>query len=134
VEKTYWAVIEGQPRVGEGTISNYLIENRKSLKVFASDIEAVEARRAISHFRVLKTRGDLSLMEVRLETGRKHQIRVHLAGLGCPVVGDARYGATSDACGRLGLHACRLELSHPVTRERLSFCSPLPRALGRLFC
>jgi 23S rRNA pseudouridine1911/1915/1917 synthase len=133
VKKFYWAVVEGCPKTDEGTITNYLIENRKSLKVFASDQPTPEARIAISHFHLLKTDGTRSLVEVRLETGRKHQIRVHLAGMGCPVVGDVRYGAISNACGRLALHACQLDLSHPVTHEPLSFRSPLPPMLRKLF-
>ena len=133
VKKFYWAVVEGCPKIDEGTISNYLIENRKSFKVFASDRPTPVARMSTTHFRLLKTQDDRSLVEVRLETGRKHQIRVHLAGMGCPVVGDARYGAISNACGRLALHACQLDLSHPVTHEPLSFHSPLPNPLRKLF-
>jgi 23S rRNA pseudouridine1911/1915/1917 synthase len=132
VKKFYLAVVEGGPTTDKGTISNYLTENRKSLKVFASDQPTPEARIAITHFRLLKTQDDRSLVEVRLETGRKHQIRVHLAGMGCPVVGDVRYGAISNASCRLALHACRLDLSHPITCEPLSLHSPLPSALRRL--
>jgi 23S rRNA pseudouridine1911/1915/1917 synthase len=68
-----------------------------------------------------------------LETGRKHQIRVHLAGLGCPVAGDRRYGGKADPCHRLGLHATSLALTHPDTGERRLFTSALPKALGKLF-
>ncbi len=132
VEKIYWAVVEGRPSVDQGTITSYLTQS-KSLKVFSSDHSTPGARLATTHYRLLQTRGDLSLVEVRLETGRKHQIRVHLAGLGCPVAGDRRYGATSDPCHRLGLHAGELGLVHPLTGERLSFSSPLPKALGKLF-
>src|SRR5262245_20516717 len=69
---------------------------------------------------------------VGLETGRKHQIRVHLTGLGCPVIGDTRYGAASDPAGRLGLHAWRLVLDHPTTGQRLELESPLPDALRQM--
>lgn len=105
VEKIYCAVVEGRPAVDQGTLTNYLIEDSKSLKVFASDRPMARARLAITQYRVLKTRGDRSLVEVRLRTGRKHQIRVQLASLGCPVVGDRRYHARSDASNRLALHA-----------------------------
>jgi 23S rRNA pseudouridine1911/1915/1917 synthase len=71
----------------------------------------------------------MSRVEVELETGRKHQIRVHLAGLGCPVIGDAPYGATTDPAGRLGLHAWRLALAHPTTGELVELESPLPEVL-----
>jgi 23S rRNA pseudouridine1911/1915/1917 synthase len=81
---------------------------------------------------VLSTRGRYSLVEVTLETGRKHQIRVHLAGLGCPVAGDAVYGATTDPAGRLALHATRLAFDHPVTGKRVGLESPLPAELRRV--
>jgi 23S rRNA pseudouridine1911/1915/1917 synthase len=132
VEKTYWAVVEGRPNTDMGTITSYLTES-KSLKVFSSNHPSPSARLATTHYRLLKTQGGLSLVEVRLESGRKHQIRVHLAGLGCCVAGDKRYGATSDPCHRLALHAGRLALLHPSTGARLKFDSPLPAVLSKLF-
>jgi 23S rRNA pseudouridine1911/1915/1917 synthase len=131
VTKTYWAIVEGQPHPDQGTITSYLAET-KSLNVVSSGHPTEGSRLATTHYRTQQTRGDLSLLEVRLETGRKHQIRVHLAGLGHPVVGDRRYGSASDFCRRLALHACALELGHPLTGERLHFDSPLPRELSRL--
>jgi 23S rRNA pseudouridine1911/1915/1917 synthase len=68
-----------------------------------------------------------------LKTGRKHQIRVHLSGLGCLVAGDRRYGSKVDPCGRLALHACELAFTHPLSGEVLRFTSPLPPALRKLF-
>lgn len=132
VEKLYWAVVEGQPSAASGTISSYLTEGR-SLTVVSSDRPTEGSRPATTHYRLLQTRGDLSLLEVRLETGRKHQIRVQLADLGLPVAGDRRYAARSDPCQRLALHAGRLALAHPTTGEPLRVESPLPRALGTLF-
>jgi 23S rRNA pseudouridine1911/1915/1917 synthase len=132
VIKTYFAVVESGPPEVAGTVTTFLSENRKSLKVYSSDRQTPGARQATTHYRLLKSQDGISLLEVRLETGRKHQIRVHLAGLRCPVVGDQRYGATSNACRRLALHACRLEFKHPVTAEPLSFQSPLPAKLNRL--
>lgn len=132
VEKSYLAVVQGRPAVDQGTVQSYLIEDSKSLKVSGSDHPKADSRLAVTHYRLLKTRGDLSLLEVRLQTGRKHQIRVHLASLGCPVVGDRRYGARSDATSRLALHAARLVLAHPLSGERLDFTSPLPAVLRKL--
>ena len=80
-----------------------------------------------------RSRGGFSLVEVTLETGRKHQIRVHMAGLGCPVAGDAMYGATTDPVSRLGLHAWRLAFDHPVSGERVEMESPLPEKLRHPF-
>jgi 23S rRNA pseudouridine1911/1915/1917 synthase len=132
VEKSYQAVVIGRPEPQSGTIRSYLTETR-ALHVFSNDRPTPGGRLAVTHYRVLQTRGEFSLVEVRLETGRKHQIRVHLAGLGCHVVGDRRYGATLDPCRRLALHASRLEFAHPLTGERLRFKSTLPVALHQLF-
>lgn len=131
LEKTYLAVVEGTPRPPEGVVENYLTEG-KNLRVWASHAAGPDAKRAVSRYRVTATRGRFSLVEVALLTGRKHQIRVHLAGLGCPVVGDADYGATANPAGRLGLHAWRLVLPHPVSGERLELESPLPAELRRV--
>jgi 23S rRNA pseudouridine1911/1915/1917 synthase len=132
VEKVYWAVVQGRPDEDQGTLTSYLIEDRKSLKVFASDRPIAGSRLAITQYRVLETRADHSLVEVRLETGRKHQIRVQLASMGCPVVGDRRYGTQSGDCSRLALHAGKLLLAHPLTGQRLDFTSTLPKTLRKL--
>ena len=89
-------------------------------------------RHAVTHWRVLAKSTWRSLVELTLETGRRHQIRVQLADAGCPIVGDEKYGAKSDPAGRLGLHSCMLKVSHPVTREEMRFESPLPKDLAAL--
>jgi 23S rRNA pseudouridine1911/1915/1917 synthase len=132
VEKIYLAVVVGRPEPVQGTVNSYLTETA-TLQVFSNDHPTPGGQLATTHYRLLQTRGDFSLLEVRLETGRKHQIRVHLADLGCPVVGDARYGETLNPCRRLGLHASKLTLAHPLTGERLTFNSPLPPSLHKLF-
>jgi len=132
VEKIYCAVVRGQPNPAQGTVNGYWDVDPLSLNVFSSGHPLEQSRLATSHYRVLKTQDDFSLVEVRLGTGRKHQIRVQLAGLGCPVVGDRRYGTRSQECDRLALHACGLRLVQPLTGERLHFTSPLPKALRML--
>jgi 23S rRNA pseudouridine1911/1915/1917 synthase len=132
VEKIYLAIVIGKPEPAEGTITSYLTETT-ALQVFSNDHPTDGGRIATTHYRTLQSRGEFSLLEVRLETGRKHQIRVHLAGLGCLVVGDRRYGATLNPSKRLGLHATQLALNHPLSGERLTFNSPLPAVLQRLF-
>ncbi|HET6575248.1 MAG TPA: RluA family pseudouridine synthase [Fimbriiglobus sp.] len=129
VAKTYLAVVEGTPKPAEGTVENDLVECR-SLRVRAGG--GPGAKRALSRYRVVASRGPYSLVEVGLETGRKHQIRVHLAGLGCPVVGDKVYGAETNPVGRLGLHAWRLAFDHPVSGKRVDLESPLPDKLRRV--
>jgi 23S rRNA pseudouridine1911/1915/1917 synthase len=131
VTKTYFAVVEGTPHPAKGTIDNYLTEGR-DLRVRASRSPSKDAKRAVSRYAVRESRGGFSLVEVELETGRKHQIRVHMAGLGCPVAGDKMYGATTDPARRLCLHAWKLSFDHPVTAERVEAESPLPAALARV--
>lgn len=98
----------------------------------ASKHPGMNAKRAVSRYRVRESRGGFSLVEVMLETGRKHQIRVHMAGLGCPVAGDKLYGAATNPAKRLGLHAWRLAFDHPATAKRVEVESPLPPALARV--
>ncbi|MBR5108616.1 MAG: RluA family pseudouridine synthase [Clostridia bacterium] len=89
--------------------------------------------RAVTHYRVERESEGSSLVRLRLKTGRTHQIRVHLAALGCPVIGDYLYGTSSPALpGRFALHACFLQFCHPLTGETVSVSSPLPKALAEL--
>jgi 23S rRNA pseudouridine1911/1915/1917 synthase len=133
VSKRYLAVVEGRPNPNAGTISSYITEST-ALKSYGSHEPADEtSRQATTHYRVLQTKDDWSLVEARLETGRKHQIRVHFSGIGCPIAGDELYEAETDPCGRLGLHAFELSFSHPTTGEATSFKAPLPKPLGKLF-
>jgi 23S rRNA pseudouridine1911/1915/1917 synthase len=130
VTKTYLAVVEGVPRPPEGFVDNFLTEG-KNLRVRATP-PGGEARRAVTRYRTVATRGRYSLIEVGLETGRKHQIRVHLAGLRCPVIGDEAYGATANPAGRLGLHAWRLAFDHPHNGRRVELEAPFPDVLKRI--
>jgi 23S rRNA pseudouridine1911/1915/1917 synthase len=125
-EKRYWALVEGAPPEEKGTISTYLRENRAH-KVY-SVREGPDAQLAITHYRVHRTNTKRSLLEVRIETGRKNQIRAHLSELGCPIVGDRKYGALTDPIHRVGLHAFHLGLTHPVTGERVRLRLPIPGA------
>lgn len=131
VSKTYLAVVEGVPDPAVGVIDNFLTEG-DDLTVRASRTERPGSKRAISRYRVVATRGRCSLVEVVIETGRKHQIRVHMAGLGCPVVGDKRYASAFNPAGRLGLHAWRLAFDHPSSGRRVELESPFPKELRKL--
>jgi 23S rRNA pseudouridine1911/1915/1917 synthase len=131
VTKTYLAIVEGTPHPTEGVIENYLTEGR-DLRVRASKHAGKDAKRAVSRYRLRVTRDAYSLVEVEIETGRKHQIRVHMAGLGCPVAGDKMYGATTNPAKRLCLHAWRLAFDHPFTRERVEVESQLPAVISRV--
>lgn len=127
-EKHYEAVVEGRLRNKEGTMACDLDESNK-FKVRITKASEL-TRHAITHYKVLSENSKVSLVQLRLETGRRHQIRVQLAAEGCPVIGDEKYGAATDPAGRLGLHATFLKFSHPVTREEMRFSSPLPKALS----
>ncbi|MCO6458841.1 MAG: RluA family pseudouridine synthase [Pirellulaceae bacterium] len=129
-KKKYLAVVEGNPPADQGTLSSHLDESGP-FKVHAAP-PSQRTRLAVTHYRVLQRRADLALLELTLDTGRRHQIRVQLADLGCPIVGDQRYAARTNPAGRLGLHASCLSFKHPVSGERLQFESPLPQPLARL--
>jgi len=126
VTKKYLAVVKGAPSEAQGTLRDHLAES-KSLLVHRVDHGG---ELAITHYRVLRSLGNKSLLELALETGRKHQIRVQLAALGHPIVGDRKYGG--DAESRLALHACELKFPHPVSGATMEFRSALPRQLKAL--
>ena len=120
-EKTYWAIVEGVPSPPRGTIDQPLRLDDEEYRVHVGSHPA--AKPAVTHYATERTAAGRSLVRVRLETGRQHQIRAHLAWLGCPVVGDPRYGT---AGARLGLHALRLTIVHPGTGRSLTFAAPVP--------
>lgn len=127
--KTYVALVEGPLRDESGTVRAPLYEDPRSLAVSVRDVP--DARDAVTHFRVLTRGARCTLVELDLETGRKHQIRVHLRHLGHPVLGDERYGDRSLA-PRLCLHARELSFPHPRTGERMTFASPVPPLFAEL--
>jgi 23S rRNA pseudouridine1911/1915/1917 synthase len=130
VEKRYQAVIEGFLPNDNGTFQSWLDETNP-IKVFSVP-RSTTTRHAVTHYRVLKRNRGRTLVELTLETGRRHQIRVHLADAGCPVVGDTKYGAKTNPAKRLGLHAWMLRFPHPVTHQEHRFESSLPAELARL--
>ncbi|MBA3314400.1 MAG: RluA family pseudouridine synthase [Planctomycetaceae bacterium] len=127
VEKRYLAVVQGRLDQPSGTIESHLTET-KAFQVF-SGRQTQYSKHAVTHYTVLESGDGISLLEIRTATGRKHQIRVHLADLGHPIVGDDRYGKKSTA-SRLGLHASLLRFLHPTTGKTVEFKSPLPGPLG----
>lgn len=129
-EKRYYALVEGVPPQKEGKVESWLTENI-ALKVY-STLRTENAKHAITHYKVVEQSGNLTLVEVQLDTGRKHQIRVHLADMGCPIVGDKKYGAKSDPLGRIALHAFRFSFHHPITGEYLTFETPMPKEIAAL--
>jgi len=131
VEKKYLAVVESAPPDDAGIFDSWLDESNP-LKVYPTKIEGPETRRAITHYRVTKKGKATTLVELTLETGRRHQIRVQLAEAGCPIVGDKKYDAQTNPIKRIALHATSLRFVHPATHKEMRFDSPLPGDLGRL--
>ena len=130
-DRRYVAVVSGEVGPNEGTISSWLKDNAAYFTY--SSQEDNGGKYAVTHFRVLKRTTDYSLLEFKLETGRKNQIRVHSSDMGHPVCGDVKYGNGDDPLHRLCLHAYKLCFWHPVTRERMEFETPVPGNFNHLF-
>ncbi len=123
LDRKYHAIIEGTPEKETGELRSYLAENN-AMNVYSTDPEA--GKLAITQYKVAKSKGRYSLVELTLLTGRKNQIRVHMSEFGFPVAGDKKYGARTNPGKRLMLHASKLQFVHPMTRENLTFETPIP--------
>lgn len=130
-DRRYVAVVSGEMEDDEGTIANWLKDN-KAYVTYSSPVDN-GGKYAVTHFHTLDRTTDHSLVEYRLETGRKNQIRVHSADMGHPVCGDIKYGNGDDPVHRLCLHAYVLCFYHPITHERMEFESQIPAAFRQLF-
>lgn len=129
-EKRYLAVVHGQLENRAGTITTHLAENRAH-RVYSTP-DPTQGKLSHTVYDVLKETKMFSLLEVRLLTGRKHQIRVHLAEKGHPIVGDKRYGEGNDAHKRLALHARSISFQHPFSGQRLTFETSIPGYFNEL--
>lgn len=130
-ERSYLAVIEGKLDPPQGTYTSYLFESKVFIVHSSQDPE--KGQKAITNYSTLKSNDQYSLLKVNLETGRKNQIRVHLKDLGHPIVGDKKYGSTSNPIGRLGLHARVLAFNHPITGKKMRFETSVPGSFLKLF-
>lgn len=131
VERTYVAVVEGEMENDEGTIRSFLKEN-KALIMYSTKIPG-EGDEAITHYKVLRRGEGITLLEVKLETGRKNQIRVHMKELGHPIVGDKKYGSKLNLIGRTALHARVLAFIHPVNGTEVRYETPIPGRFMSVF-
>lgn len=131
-QKIYVAVVEGRPPQEKGSVRSFLSEDALG-NVTSSDEPSRGAKEAVTHYRVLQSSSRFSFLEIELETGRKNQIRVHMADLGCPIAGDRKFGAAADPIRRLALHASLLRFTHPVTRKPVTFELPVPAPFESLF-
>ena len=141
IDRRYLAIVSGVPRQAEGSVDAPLArspQNRKKIAI----VSAGKGKRAVTHWKRLDLLNDAALVECRLETGRTHQVRVHMASIGHPLVGDPVYGRGKTAHRKLlnqldfkrqALHAAHLGFIHPVTKGRLSFDSALPSDMQELF-
>jgi 23S rRNA pseudouridine1911/1915/1917 synthase len=129
LEREYLALVRGRPRSREGRIEAPIGRARSS--PFRQSLDTESPREAVTHFEVERLWPQHALLRVRLETGRTHQIRVHLEAIGLPIVGDRVYGVPDPALGRQFLHAARLAFPHPFTGDPVDVTSPLPEDLER---
>lgn len=121
VEKVYYAVLQGEMKERSGRLTHYLKKNERENIVKIVPMGESGAKKAELEFKVLGTAKGRTLVEVRLLTGRSHQIRVQFASVGFPLVGDVKYGKSAGRTKNLGLWAGRLSFNHPTTGERLTF-------------
>jgi 23S rRNA pseudouridine1911/1915/1917 synthase len=141
IDRRYLAIVNGVPKTAGGTVDAPLARSAHDRKKIAI-VEGVRGKRAVTHWTRLKPLRDAALVECRLETGRTHQVRVHMASIGHPLLGDPVYGRGKSVHRQLlnqldfkrqALHAARLGFVHPVTKARLSFDSALPSDMQELF-
>jgi 23S rRNA pseudouridine1911/1915/1917 synthase len=141
IDRRYLAIVNGVPKAAEGTVDAPLARSAHDRKKIAI-VEGKRGKRAVTHWKRLKVLKDSALVECRLETGRTHQVRVHMASIGHPLLGDPVYGRGKSVHRQLlnqldfkrqALHAAGLEFTHPVTKVRLSFESALPSDMQELF-
>ena len=127
IQKTYWAIIDKKPQQTEGRLEHFLIkdQNRNIVKAYPKAVP--EGKKSILEYKVIKNVGNQYLLEINPHTGRPHQIRVQLSTMGCPIVGDLKYGAAgANEDASICLHARRIDFIHPVKKEKIKIEAPLP--------
>jgi tRNA pseudouridine32 synthase / 23S rRNA pseudouridine746 synthase len=130
-DKYYLTIVYGSLARKEGAISSYLAEN-SAFSVYSTP-DPANGKLSTTEYVVLKETKGLSLLQIHLLSGRKHQIRVHLSEMGHPVVGDKKYGKGIDPYGTLALHARSISFTHPVSRKRMTFATIIPDLFSRIF-
>lgn len=127
IHKTYWAISRQRPTVAEQTLTHYITTTERNNKSYASTTPRKGAKEARLVYRLISATDRYNLIEVRLLTGRKHQIRVQLSAIGCPIRGDLKYGdRRSNPDGSISLLAHALEFLHPVSKEHIHLTAPVP--------
>jgi RluA family pseudouridine synthase len=145
-EKLYWALVEGKPHPASGSIESYIMEGPKQKmivvekqvrgakhetrgidKAHPASNQKIIPQLATLSYKTLSQHGDYTLLEIHLETGRKNQIRVQLSSIGCPIVGDRKYGADATYIRQIRLFAFSLSFKHPITKKRVNLSLPMPK-------
>jgi len=128
ISKTYWAIVKNKPLKELDTLTHWLKKNPKNNKSKAHIKEVPDSKKAILHYKILKTLDNYYLLEVNLETGRHHQIRSQLSNIGSPIKGDLKYGFDrSNKDAGIHLHSRKIEFIHPVSKENISVIAPTPK-------
>jgi len=130
-QRTYIGVVEGEVEPAAGTVTSWLTES-KAFIVYSSQNQK-NGKKAITHYQKINGNKDFSLLQINLETGRKHQIRVHMQDLNHPIIGDKKYGSGHNIMGRMALHARVLEFIHPRSGEPCRFDTGIPQKFLKLF-
>ncbi|MCI7119230.1 RluA family pseudouridine synthase [Prevotella sp.] len=127
VHKTYWAIVKKNDIAPEATLTDWLTRNERQNKSYAHNREVPGAKKAVLSYKVRSVSDNYMLLEVRLMTGRHHQIRCQLAHMGCPIKGDLKYGSPrSNPDGSISLMSRRVEFVHPVSKETIAVEAPVP--------
>ncbi len=127
IEKTYWAIVKNKPEIAEARLEHFLTRNEKQNKSFAYDKEVKDSKLSILSYKLLASSDNYHLLEIKLETGRHHQIRCQLAKIACPIKGDLKYGfPRSNKDGGISLHARNIKFIHPVSKQLVDITAPLP--------
>ncbi|MFC2110652.1 RluA family pseudouridine synthase [Bacteroidota bacterium] len=128
IDKTYWAVVKNKPLKSADTLINYLRKNPKNNKATVFNKETKDTKKAILHYKTIKSLDNYHLLEIDLETGRHHQIRAQLSNINCPIKGDLKYGFNrSNKDAGIHLHARRISFIHPVSKEIINIEAPTPK-------
>ncbi len=128
IRKTYWAIVKARPATDFATLTHYLARNEAQNKSVAHNAQVLGAQEAMLSYKIIAESNGYFLLEIDLQTGRHHQIRVQLAKIGCPIVGDVKYGfERPDKDGGIHLHSRRIEFIHPVAKTPVTVMAPLPK-------
>ena len=127
VHKTYWAIVKNKPKADAATLVSWIVRNEKQNKSYAYDHEVKDSKKAVLDYRLIASGNTYHILEIRLHTGRHHQIRCQLAAMGCPIKGDLKYGSQrSNADGSISLLSRHTEFLHPVSKQLIAVDAPLP--------